>query len=122
MKHCSLAIVAALAATGLFFLARWIAREPSRGYYLVDHVLYYWQDDDWYWYDEGEWLPYEDDLAYDDWHEADYYGSSYPYFADESDAFERTDYYVEPSDDDSSSDSDVFDSWDAGDTDWNSDW
>ena len=116
-------LIAAVAATGLFFLVRWISRQPSRGYYLIDHVLYYSQADDWYWYDDGEWLYYDDSIAYDDWHDAEYYGESYPYFAEEADAFEQTDYYIDPSDDDDSdSDSDVFDSWDAGDTDWDTDW
>lgn len=115
------ALVAALAVTGIVLVARKLARTPSRGYYLLDHTLYYTQDDDWYWYDEGEWSPY-DDLAYEDWQAAEYYGDSYPYFADDEDAFEYTDYYVEPSADDSSSDSSVFDSWDSGDTDWGTDW
>ena len=64
-----------------------------------------------------------------DWYNGHYYGSSYYGFDDYGDAFEYSDYYVEPSsdnrysnDDDDDDDWDIFDSWDSSDTDWSSDW
>lgn len=94
------------------------ARKPQRGYYRVDDDLYYYQNDAWYYYDDGYWGYY--DAPDDDWYADSYYGSTYA-FEDSADAFEQSDYYVEPSSHDSS-DSSVFDSWDSGDTDWDSDW
>ena len=117
------AVMAAVIAVAGFLLVRWVSRMPSRGYYLVQEALYYWQDDDWYWYDDGAWTAYDEGLAYDDWHGGTYYGTEYPYFEDEAEAFEATDYYVEPGDDDDAdTDADIFDSWDIGDTNWDTDW
>ena len=83
--------------------------------------LYYHQNSDWYYYDDGDWT-YYDAPEDENWYGDGYYGRSYPYFENEGEAFEHSEYYVEPSDNDYSSDSDVFDSWDSGDTDWDSDW
>ena len=92
-------------------------RKPRQGYYVVDNAVYYCQDTDWYWYDDGSWVYY--DAPGGDWYGDGYYGSTYP-FDDYSDRFENSRYYEEPSSSDN--DSDIFDSWDSGDTDWDSDW
>ena len=110
-------LVAMLIALVLAFMVHEF-RKPSRGYYRVDDALYYYQDSDWYYYDDG-WVLYDAPDG-DEWYADSYYGTSYPYFDDASDAFEYSDYYVEPSDD--HDDSGVFDNWDSGDTDWDSDW
>ena len=118
------ALLAALIAVAGFMVVRWAIRLPKRGYYLVDNDVYYYQNSDWYWYDDGAWLDYDEPVDYD-WYHDNYYGESYDGFDDYGDAFEYSDYYVEPSSHDSSdsdSDSDVFDSWDISDTDWSSDW
>ena len=120
-------LVAAIAVAG-FMLVRWISRRPNRGYYLIDDDVYYYQSSNWYYYDDGDWLYYYDPVDYD-WYNGHYYGSSYYGFDDYGDAFEYSDYYVEPSsdnrysnDDDDDDDWDIFDSWDSSDTDWSSDW
>ena len=111
--------IAVLAAVGLFLFVRWMQHQPDRGYYEYKNRLYYYQNDDWYYFDDG-WYDYGDDLAYEDWSNAEYYGTTYDGFDSAEDAFESSGYYVEPSSDDE--DSDIFDSWDSGDTDWDSDW
>ena len=117
-----IAIIAAIAlAAGITAFIAHEIRQPSRGYYRVNDGLYYHQNSDWYYYDDGDWT-YYDAPEDEDWYGDGYYGRSYPGFLDEGEAFEHSDYYVEPSDNDSSSDSDIFDSWDSGDTDWDSDW
>ena len=96
--------------------------KPSQGYYVVDDALYYCQDYDWYYYDDGGWY-YYDAPSGDDWYGDGYYGEDYPYFEDDSQAFERSGYYEEPSRSSSSDDdSSVFDHWDSSSTDWDSDW
>lgn len=103
----------------VYIIHEW--RKPSRGYYLMGDDIYYYQDPGWYYYDDG-WTYYDSPGGYD-WYHDNYYGESYPYFDDYSDGFEYSDYYEEPDSSDSgSSDSDIFDSWDSGDTDWSSDW
>ncbi|MBQ8953507.1 MAG: hypothetical protein IJ048_05285, partial [Clostridia bacterium] len=115
----ALAVGAAAVLLGAFLYHE--IKKPSRGYYVYNDDILYYQDDYWYYFDE----------AYDDWHYYDapedegwyedaYYGSDYP-FEDGADAFDRSEYYREPSSD-SDSDSSVFDSWDSFDTDWSSDW
>ena len=94
---------------------------PSRGYYLVNDDIYYYQNSDWYWYDDGYWV-YYDAPEGDDWYADSYYGETYSGFEDSRDAFEYSDYYYEPSSDSDSDDSSIFDDWDIGDTDWDSDW
>ena len=96
-------------------------RQPSRGYYWVDDGLYYYQSNDWYYYDDGDW-EYYDAPAGDDWYGDGYCGESYPFFEDEAEAFERSDYYEAPGSSSSDDDSGIFDSWDSNDTDWSSDW
>ena len=54
------------------------------------------------------------------WHKT-FSGTIAPEYVEAGDAFEYSEYYVEPSDDDDD-DSSIFDSWDSGDTDWDSDW
>lgn len=115
------ALLAALIAVGGFLFVRWLLRQPRRGYYLVNDAVYYFQDDDWYWYDDGAWLYYDEPVDYD-WYHGNYYGETYDGFEESGDAFEYSNYYVEPGSNDSDSDSDVFDSWDSSDTDWDSDW
>ena len=112
-------IIGLVAAALLFFGIRAMLREPKRGYYLIDDVLYYFQDTAWYYYADDGWGYYDAPDGYE-WYQGGYYGSTYDGFDDPSDAFEDSDYYVEPSSD--SDDSDIFDSWDVGDTDWDSDW
>lgn len=113
----TVALVALLIILAALFIVH-EARKPRRGYYQVDDGLFYYQNDAWYYYDDGYWGYY--DAPDDDWYADGYYGSAYA-FEDDADAFEQSDYYVEPSSHDSG-DSSVFDSWDSGDTDWDSDW
>jgi len=99
-------------------LAGWLIwqnlHSPSRGYYYVDDQWYYYQND-WYWYDDGGWMIY--DAPEGEWWEDGYYGETNAEFTNSGQGFEQSGYYEEPD-----SDSAVFDSWDAGDTDWSSDW
>ena len=106
-------IIIAMVVTFLFF--QW--RAPRRGYYRVGDELYYYQNPAWYCYDDG-WNYY--DAPDGDWYAEGDYERSYPY-DNSQDAFEHSDYYVEPDDHDRD-DSGVFDSWDSGGTDWDSDW
>ena len=119
------AIIAAAFLAALIAFLIMLFRMPDRGYYAIDDGLYYYQDSDWYYYDDygGDWIYYDDPGGYD-WYGGHYYGDSYDGFDDPADAFEASSYYVEPSDDDDDDygDSDLFDSWDSGDTDWDSDW
>lgn len=116
----SVLLAVAIAVAVILFM-RWIVRSPSRGYYLIDDGIYFYQDSDWYYYDDyGDWEYYDEPVDYD-WYEGSYYGETYDGFEDPNDAFEASDYYVEPSSNDSDNSS-VFDSWDSGDTDWSSDW
>ena len=108
-------VTAAIVAVGIYIYVH----TPDRGYYLVDDAVYYYQDSDWYWYDDGDWVYY--DAPEGDWYADSYYGTIAPEYVEAGDAFEYSEYYVEPSDDDDD-DSSIFDSWDSGDTDWDSDW
>ena len=114
------ALFALLAALVLAFLAHEY-NKPSRGYYRVDDDLYYYQDDAWYFFDDGGW-DYYDAPDGEEWYADSYYGDSYPYFDDASDAFESSEYYEEPDSSDDDDDNSLFDSWDSGDTDRDSDW
>ena len=125
-----IAIVAAIAlAAGMTAFVIHEFRKPNRGYYRVDDGLYYYQNSDWYYYDDGDWT-YYDAPEDEGWYGDGYYGQSYYGFEDEGEAFEYSEYYVEPARDDSSDssddsdafDSDIFDSWDSDATDWDSDW
>ena len=130
VRKIAIVVIIAILA---FMAMRWIARRPNRGYYRIDNDLYYYQDSAWYYYDDGNWEHYYGDTDYD-WYNGNYYGRTYYGFSDSSDAFENSNYYVEPSSDSSDSsssysssysssdDSSVFDSWDSSDTDWDSDW
>ena len=102
------------------FLVYRVAKEPRRGYYIVDDIIYYAQGFDWYYYDDGDWYDY-DAPSGDEWYEDAYYGANYP-FVEADDAFENSDYYRESTSSSNDSDSDIFDSWDSFDTDWSSDW
>ncbi|MBR1820953.1 MAG: hypothetical protein IJ769_04950 [Clostridia bacterium] len=115
------ALLIALIAAASFIFLRWYIRSPVRGYYLIDDGLYYYQNSDWYYYDDGDWEYYDEPVDYD-WYHGNYSGKTYDGFEDYDDAFERSDYYVEPSSGDHDSNSSVFSSWDSADTDWSSDW
>ena len=101
----------------------------SRGYYVYDDTTYYYQDDGWYYYDTtgSSWERDNNPPTELTDHADDYYaGSSYDSSYGTSD-FSDSDYYVEPSSDDSDWDDDDWDwdssdSWDSGSTDWSSDW
>ena len=88
-------------------------------YYYYGDDYYYYQDSSWYTYDSGGWYRASSlDGDFKD-HPDDYWlGSSYSGSYDIQD-FEDSPYYRESSNDSSS---DVFDSWDSNDTDWDSDW
>ena len=92
---------------------------PSRGYYYYDDDYYYYQDSDWYAYGPDGW--YLDDAVDDALSEnPDTYWSGSGYRDDYGvEDFEDSGYYHDSSSDSSS---DVFDSWDSSDTDWDSDW
>ncbi len=113
-------IIAVLVFMGL----RWLWRQPNRGYYRIADALYYYQDSAWYYYDDdGDWAYYDGPADYD-WYNGNYYGETYDGFESSGEAFENSDYYVEPQSDSSSQDDDrsIFDNWDSGGTDWSSDW
>ena len=56
-RRVLMALLAAAIAVAGFMFVRWLARSPSRGYYLIDDAIYYYQNDDWYYYDDGgDWL------------------------------------------------------------------
>jgi len=95
------------------------AKKPSRGYYVYDDDILYYQNDIWYCFGGDDWSPY-DAPAGNEWYEDAWYGSDYP-FEDDDSAFLHSDYYEEP-DSRSSDDSAIFDSWDSGGTNWSSDW
>lgn len=116
-QYILLFLIAIVMAVSLFFFIRKVIREPKRGYYVVNDAVYYYQDDDWYYYDHGDWYSYNDSYD-DDWFRSGEYSPSRPSGIGYSDSFEQSRYYEEPS----NSDSDIFDSWDSGDTDWDSDW
>ena len=118
VKNIALTVLAVIAVVLMIMYFVHVIRSPHRGYYHRGSDLYYYQDDYWYWYDDGDWVYYDDpgDRWYDDYD----YDDTYPY-DDYGNRFENSDYYVEPSRDDDS-DSSIFDDWDIGDTDWDSDW
>ena len=98
------------------------SKKPRRGYYVYDDDILYYQNSYWYYYDDiyDDWTLYDAPQG-EGWYEDAWYGDDYP-FEDSGDAFYYSDYYEEPSQNDSSSDSSIFDSWDSGGTDWSSDW
>lgn len=115
-----------LACAILVFVFCFLLSQPSRGYYLYDDEVYYYNDGSWYYYDDyyDTWDYYYDDDY--EFLEDYYYGTSYDYI---DYAFEDTDFYYESdynSDYDSGWDSDWdsdWDSgWDSGGSDWDSDW
>ena len=115
----AMAIAASLAFAGV--CAYFAVRAPRRGYYRFNDSILYYQDY-WYFFDDGagEWEEYSAPGG-DDWYQDAYYGETYP-FEDSADNFSQSEYYAEPQDDSSDSDSSIFDSWDSFDTDWSSDW
>ena len=96
-------------------------KQPRRGYYVYNDDIIYFQNDYWYYYDDvyDDWT-YYNPPADEDWYQDAWYGKDYP-FEDSGDSFDHSDYYEEPGSY-SDSDSDIYDSWDSGDTDWSSDW
>lgn len=114
------AAVIALIVAGIGLYAYHEYKKPHRGYYVYDDNILYYQDYVWYYFDDyfDEWERY-DAPSDGDWYEDAWYGDSYP-FEEQGDAFLYSDYYEEPSQNDS--DSSIFDSWDSFDTDWDSDW
>lgn len=113
------AVILIILMAGAFVISNAFSRR--NGYYVHDGRVYYVQNERWYSYDNGGWDYFYD--YEDSWYD-DYYGRTYD-FEDSSQAFEQSDYYVEPSDsdyDDDDWDDDDWDSWDSSDTDWDSDW
>lgn len=113
------AVILIILTAGAFVISNAFSRR--NGYYVHDGRVYYVQNERWYSYDNGGWDYFYD--YEDSWYD-DYYGRTYD-FEDSSQAFEQSDYYVEPSDsdyDDDDWDDDDWDSWDSSDTDWDSDW
>ncbi len=114
------AVIALLIAAAIDLYAYHEYKQPRRGYYVYDDSILYYQNAAWYYFDDvfDEWARYDEPAG--DWYEDAWYGDSYP-FEERDDAFRYSDYYEEPSRNDSDSDS-IFDSWDSFDTDWSSDW
>lgn len=115
----ALGIAIALVVIALISLLLTRLDGTSDGYYYYDDDYYYYQGNDWYLYGPDGW--YLDDQVDDTLtgHPGDYYrGSTYDGDYGVQD-FSNSPYYQES---DSSSSSDVFDSWDSNDTDWSSDW
>ncbi|MBR4346114.1 MAG: hypothetical protein IKP75_04185 [Oscillospiraceae bacterium] len=106
----------------VFIIVMILGRNKNKtGYYKRGEDVYYCQNDSWYYLDDAAgWLAYSG--TYDDWDDY-YYGDSY-YFSDSSDSFENSGFYSDSSSDDDDDDYDSYDydSWDAGDSDWDSDW
>lgn len=120
-------ILWAVIVVSAFTLFKRLDRSPERGYYHYNDNYYYYQNDDWYAYDDSllDWVildSIDSELQdnYSDYYESGLYDSDYA-VSDFSDSSYYEDY--DESDYDSDSDWDYdYDSWDAGDTDWDSDW
>ena len=110
---------------------RSIKKSPENGYYLFEDNYYYYQSGDWYYYSRSmlDWvaagiIDQELEDNYRDYYESQNY--RYDFGIGE---FEDSAYYEAGSESRTDNDDDDetiweydFDSWDAGDTDWNSDW
>ena len=102
-------------------------RSPDRGYYRNNGRYYYYDTDDWYYFDDGWYILEDDDWIndnYQDYYISDDYVNGYG-----ADDFRTSEYYngyYERSDDNGHDDYDWggndYGDWDAGDTDWKSDW
>ncbi len=93
-----------------------------QGYYQVGDTIYYCLSNSWYLYDDGWVSSVIPEESIDDC----YLGSTYSQSYGASD-FEDTPYYKEYLEDKNNNDDNDdydydFDTWDAGDTDWDSDW
>ena len=108
-------------------------KNRHNGYYRHNDSTYYFQGGDWYWFDDDilDWLPYDGVEDEDIWFDNYYYGDSYDfgnyeYDFNNSDYYDADMYYSNDDDDDDwswGSDNDWdWGGWDAGDTDWGSDW
>lgn len=103
-------------------------RTPDRGYYRSNDTYYYYDSDDWYYYDNG-WIILDDcDWIGDNY--SDYYLSNDYNTGYAAEDFRQSDFYdgyYERSYDDDHDDynwggGDDFGGWDAGATDWGTDW
>lgn len=100
-------------------------KTPSRGYYKYNDTYYYCQSsNDWYYFDplDAVWLFVDsiDSELYDNY--SNYYENSYYSEGYGITDFSNTQYYSEPSNNDDNNDWDYGGNWDAGDTDWDTDW
>lgn len=92
------------------------------GYYRFESPgIYYCYGDDWYYSDDSDWVR-TDDVPYDNYDDrADYYiGDTYDSSWGYSD-FEQSQAWAQIQEESRTS-SDDYNSWDSGDTDWDSDW
>lgn len=117
-----LTIAATVLVTALvaFFIIHAEKKAHSHdGYYRFDDAgLYYLYGSSWY-YDDSDWVAV-DHMAYDEGYSDYYLGSEYDSSWGYSD-FERSSEWQQIQEESRTS-SDDYDSWDAGDTDWSSDW
>ena len=124
------------ALVGASLLLEFAFPSPKNGYYQYNDVIYYCLEDQWYMYDSGDWVStYVDIDDPDDYYLSDYFLPGY-----DIEAFEHTEYYEEYQEkerekekdkerddaydndyDDDDYDYD-YDDWDAGDTNWDTDW
>ena len=107
------AAAAAVAGTAIFSTIQ----HRHDGYYRINETIYYRYGDDWYTDYDYDW--YEVEEPVEDW--SDYYiGDDYDSDWGVSDF--RDSEIWEEIEENSSSDSSDYDSWDSSDTDWDSDW
>lgn len=124
-KIASSAICAGVIAVILGISIHVSIKTPNRGYYKYNDTYYYCQsNDDWYYYDpfDAVWLFADsiDSELYDNY--SNYYENSYYSDGYGITDFSNTQYYSEPSNNDDNNDWDYGGNWDAGDTDWDTDW
>lgn len=128
-------ILTLLLLIGGIFVALRLDKAPTRGYYRYNSNYYYYQNDDWYYYSYSllRWIAadtVDQELAEhpDEYYESVYYRDDYAIedfsstpFYESSDSGSSYSYSDRDDDDDDDWDYD-YDDWDAGDTDWDSDW
>ena len=114
-------LVAVLLLIAFVWFAVGVEKRAHRhdGYYRFGTAdTWYLYGDDWYYYDTDDWVPADFDPGYDDY--GDYYiGSDYDNAWGSGDFTESEAWADIESSHTTSRD---YDSWDSGDTDWDSDW
>jgi len=123
-RRIAIAVVAVLliGTLGYIFYRIGAKMHAYDGYYRFESPgIYYCYGDDWYYSDDSDWVR-TDDVPYDNYDDrADYYiGDTYDSSWGYSD-FEQSQAWAQIQEESRTS-SDDYNSWDSGDTDWDSDW